>query len=133
MNRKYDNRYTISINVERSVYDRVTRLLPRGVYISDEINEFLKQRLQDLEKECKESATNKSPVRIYENLGVKHSSLLEEKEARGSLDIYSSKDEIMDHIQKINDSKTVWHLTRQVKFASTLAETRAKNLQKQGM
>jgi hypothetical protein len=117
--------------VEKSVYDRVTQMLPRGVYLSDEINEFMKQRLLDLDKECKVSDTNKSPIRIYVNTGVKYSTILED--AKEPLDIYSSKDEIMNHIQRINDSKTAWHLTRQVKFAITLAETRAKNLQKQGM
>lgn len=131
MNRKYDNRYMISINVEKTVYDRVTQMLPRKVYLSDEINEFLKQRKQDLEKDCEVSDTNKSPIRAYVNAGVKFSTMLEDD--TGSLNIYSSKDEIVDHIRRINDSKIAWHLTRQVKFATTLAETRAKNLQKQGM
>ena len=129
MNRKYDNRYTISINVEKSVYDALTQMLPRGVYVSDEINEFLKQRKHDLEKERQGSHTNKSPIKVYEKTGAKHTNMLED--AKVALNIYSSKDEIMNHIHGINDSKTAWFLTRQAKLVTTLVETRAKSLQNQ--
>lgn len=55
-NKKYDCRYVTSIPFEKSIFDGVNELLPRGTDISDEINEFLKQRLQELKEQKNEIA-----------------------------------------------------------------------------
>jgi len=55
-NKKYDCRYVTSIPFEKAIFDGVNELLPRGTDISDEINEFLKQRLQELKEQKNEIA-----------------------------------------------------------------------------
>lgn len=50
----------------------------RGVYTSDETNEFLKQRLIDLEKDRSTIAPNKGPIKIYENVDASNSSTLDQ-------------------------------------------------------
>jgi hypothetical protein len=130
MIRKYEDRYTISINVERLVYSKFNQLLPRGVYISDELNEFMKQRVTDLEKESKDIAPNKSPVKIYENNGVGNNSVIEEN-TEPTLDIYGTKNDLVIHVTKITDSKTAWKLKRNAQLLCDLAQTKAKKLQKE--
>jgi hypothetical protein len=130
MIRKYEDRYTISINVERLVYSKFNQLLPKGVYISDELNEFMKQRVTDLEKESKDIAPNKSAVRIYEKNGVGNNSVFEEN-TEPTLDIYGTKNDLVIHVTKITDSKTAWKLRRNAQLLCDLAQTKAKKLQKE--
>lgn len=130
MHRKYDNRYTISINVERSVYDRITRLLPWGVYISDEINEFLKQRLQDLEKDKMRNVVNNGPIRFQGDANFNNSAAVEQN-TQHSLDIYGSKKDLVTHVRKITDSQSAWNLKRNAQLVCDLAKTRAKDLQRE--
>jgi len=130
MQRKYEDRYVTSIPLEKSVYFRVKKLLPKDVYVADEINEFLKQRLADLEidKNLSDSDSNKAPVKIYKNNISRINTVLEQKQKIP--DIYSPKEVIKDYVNNINDVSTAWELTRQAKFLTSLAETKAKNLQK---
>jgi len=130
VNRKYEDRFVTSIAFERSVYDKLNHLLPKGVSITDEINEFLKQRLVDMEKESKGSTSNKGPIRIYENSDVKNSIILEQI-TEPTLDIYGSKLDLVAYVQKITDSKTAWTLKRNAKLLCELAETKAKELEKE--
>lgn len=66
--RKYDIRWVTSITFEKSVFDRVTELLPKGVTIPDIVNEILREKLSDLEREqkIKDGLSDKSAIRIYE-------------------------------------------------------------------
>jgi len=134
MNRKFQDRYTISINVERHIYLKVNELLPRGVYISDEINEFLKQRKIDLEKDTKLklNETNRGPIKIYENSELKNTTnTVMEQVVELTLDIYGSKNHLVKHVQNITDSKIAWNLKRNAKLVCELADTRAKDLQRE--
>lgn len=134
MNRKFQERYAISINVERNIYYKINELLPRGVYVSDEINEFLKKRVIDLEKDTKLrlNETNKGPIKIYENSDVNNTTNpVMEQVAELRLDIYGSKNHLVKHVQNITDSKTAWDLKRNAKLVSDLANTRAKDLQRE--
>ena len=71
-NRKYLQRYVTSIPFEKSVYDGVNQLLPKGIDISDEINEFLKQRLTELKEQKNEIAEQKdySAIRMTKGKGL---------------------------------------------------------------
>ena len=49
--KKYKNRYITNLPFEKENYDRLNRFLPKGVTISDEINKFIEERGQELERE----------------------------------------------------------------------------------
>lgn len=112
------------------MYTRFNRLLPHGVYISDEINEFIKQRVLDFENESKETKPNKSPVIIHENNVVKHNSMLEQA-TEPTLNIYCTTQDLVSHVRRITDPQIAWALKRNAKLLSGLAETKAKELQKE--
>jgi hypothetical protein len=131
MNRKYIDRYVTSTTFERSVFIRVNSLLPKGVTISDEINEFLKERLADLENEKKLSMPIKSPVKIFESSWSKNTVAVEQKQSL-PFEIYGSKEELIKHVHAISDSPTAWKLKRNAKLVAELANCRAKSLQKEG-
>lgn len=40
-----------SLPVEREVYQRFVELLPKGVVVADEVNKFIEERVQELERE----------------------------------------------------------------------------------
>lgn len=129
MNRKYHDRYTICINVEKYYYVRLNELLPKCVTFTDEINEIMKQRVFDLEKEDKVCASNKGPIGIYQTGNAGVSVLGRTMESR--LDIYGSKQGLVSYVQSIPDSKTAWALKRNAMTLIGLAETRAKDLQRE--
>ena len=143
MNRKFDSRYTISLNVERELYFTFIEGLPRSVSVADEFNQFMKERIDDMEKDkCSETySVNKSPVKIYEN------SISETDNAntnsitstitkcvitngKNELNIYSSQSELVKHVNRITESKTAWRLKRNAKLLDQLADTKGKNLEK---
>ena len=64
--KKFKDRYVASMPVEREIYKRLDRLLPRGVCISDEVNKFLKQKLEELEGQKNRDASitvESSPIK----------------------------------------------------------------------
>jgi len=114
--------------MERSVYFRLNDLLPKGVYISDEINRFLNERLQDLEREKDSNLPVKGPIKIYENLEAKNRIILQKSE-EFKIGFYSSQSDLVAYVQKIEHSKDAWALKRNAKLLCQLADTKAKSLQ----
>jgi hypothetical protein len=55
-----------SIPFEKSVFDEVNQLLPKGTDISDEINAFLRDRLKELkeEKNLTAARSNRSAIKL---------------------------------------------------------------------
>lgn len=133
MIRKYEDRYVTSIAFERSVYFKLNALLPKGFSITDEINEFLNERLErleDLERDRIINATNNGPIRIKLNTKINTNSACEQS-VEHRLDIYGPKKDLVTHVQKISDCKTAWNLKRNAQLLCDLAKTRAKDLQRE--
>lgn len=127
MNRKYNDRYVTSIPFEASVFFRFRQLLPNGITLSDELNDFLKRRLLELEKDKDEAVPNCAPVKVHENTNEVTSVVSDP--IKPTLNIYDSKDQLINCINSIEDKNTAFLITRQAKFLAGLAETRAKKLQ----
>jgi hypothetical protein len=49
MRNKYEDRFTTTLSFEKAVYDKVNKLLPRAVTVTDVLNKFLEQKLVELE------------------------------------------------------------------------------------
>ena len=126
MVRKYIDRYVTSIPFEREWYDRMNKSLPRGISISDEINEFLKQRVLELEKEENTPTPDKAPVKFSPNTNV--GTVIIKSTQQDTFDVYSSTKEMIKHVNSISDSSKAWNLKRKAKLLDELADTRAKDL-----
>lgn len=94
-NKKYQNRYVTNIPFEKNVFDRVNELLPKGISISDEINAFLKERLEELEEQKKEVALPKGAI-IYSN--NKTNKLL----LQTTLDIFPTREQVRETYQPLD-------------------------------
>lgn len=135
LNRKFENRYTISLNVERELYCRFVDGLPRSVSVSDEIKEFMNERVRDIEKDKenekeRKACVNKSPIRTYENSdGNTISTLIEITESK--LNIYGSHSHLVEYVNSITDSKKAWALKRGARLLDSLADAKAKKLMKE--
>jgi hypothetical protein len=134
LNRKFENRYTISLNVERELYCRFVDGLPRSVSVSDEFKEFMKERVRDMEEDKekekeRKACVDKSPIRIHEySDGNTISTLIEVTESK--LDIYGSQSHLVEYVNSITDSKKAWALKRNARLLDSLADTKAKKLMK---
>ena len=131
MIRKYEDRYVTSIGFEKSRYTRLNELLPKGISITDELNEFMRQKILELEKDISFDVSTKCPIRIYENSSVKNKSVLEQQTSEHVLDMYGSKIDLVTYVQSITDSKKAWALRRNAMLLRDLADTKAKQLQKE--
>ena len=50
-NKKYENRYVTTLPFERDTFFYLKNNLPKGVDVADEINSFLKERVEQIKKE----------------------------------------------------------------------------------
>jgi hypothetical protein len=123
---KYKNRYNTNISFEKEDYDEFRDLLPKGVYISDEINAILKDRILEarIEKSLP-TPIEKSAVKISVGNGT---TITQSFTKQLSLDIYCSMEELKKHINSIDDPQDAWKLKRNCKLGMQLAETKAKQL-----
>jgi hypothetical protein len=94
------------------------------------INGFLKERLIDLERESSSNPRNEGPLRVWEKASSNIRVTIQQ-EQESILNIYSFTDEFRNHVNQICDSLTSWKITRQAKLLADIAETKAKNLQKE--
>jgi hypothetical protein len=129
MNSKYHIRYIATIPVEKYEYDTVRQLLPKGTCISDEINEFLRQRRLDLQRD-QSLISDKSPVKTNHNSNGNTTTVIEQRQL--SLDIFCSTQDKVNYVNSISDSSIAWSIKRNAKLLEELADTRAKNLQSEG-
>ncbi|HEX5187315.1 MAG TPA: hypothetical protein VFV86_10540, partial [Nitrososphaeraceae archaeon] len=60
---KYKNRYVTTLPFEKDNYDRLNNLLPKGITMADEINKFVEERGQELEKEQNNISIEFSPIK----------------------------------------------------------------------
>lgn len=109
------------MNFEKENFDKLNRLLPRGVSIADEINKLIEERIKDLEIEKNRDASivvDASPIRLagyYDdnnnNTLDKYISFPEDKEERvkklwnkESIDLYDlahTLDDIQEELSTI--------------------------------
>jgi 6-pyruvoyl-tetrahydropterin synthase len=75
MNRKYQERCPRLISIEKSVYDKMQELLPKGITLSDEINAYFKDILGEYDKvmnhrkyECRYPTMVSFEKKIYDRM-----------------------------------------------------------------
>jgi hypothetical protein len=127
LNRKYRSRYVTSIPFEAEIFFSVRSLLPYGVTIADVLNKCLKDKNFELQKDRNESIHSNAPVRAYENYCHEKGTL---ERLKPVFNIFDTKEKIIDYINSVDDESFAWSITRQAKFLVTVAEPRAKKLQK---
>lgn len=90
---------------EKEVYDRYKELLRKGISIIDEVNEFAKQRVTELENE--KNSTVIPRLKIFESIPLTNNTVLQELSTE-CLDVLNmSISELQRTIDKITDKKTL--------------------------
>jgi hypothetical protein len=100
LNRKYNSRYITSIPFEKLVYDNYRSLLPKGIAVADEFNEFMKQRIVDLQGNKSTNNHRNGAIMNFEIVDSEGGSVGEREES-SNFNIYSSTEDMKSHVQKL--------------------------------
>lgn len=129
-NKKYEQRYVTSISFEKKIFDGVNENLPRGVDISDEINAFLKERLEQLtrDKQKKGKALEENPLNLPK---ANCPETTVNSNIKNTLDLYMDYRQIIEHIKTVDDINRLSRLQKNGQIMLSVARTKKLRMLKQ--
>lgn len=122
-NKKYENRFVTTVPFEKKYYDKLNELLPKGVFIADEINSFVKERALELEREeKKENPPLKSPLSNITPNQAKNVVI------QTTLDIFGDRRSISSYLASLEDLDKLRDLRDRGHLIESVCKTRLKKL-----
>jgi WD40 repeat protein len=138
-NRKYKDRFLASLPTERENYYKLNRFLPKGVTMADEINKFIEERGQELEREQNNISIEFSPIKSIDyddnNNNIRDTTLDEyipiyEDDSKRFKKLYSmNQKELAEYGHTVNDhltevSSIMWSRFKVTAFLNRQVDTK---------
>ena len=121
--KKYKERYVTTIPFESEIYFEVERSLPRGVTISDELNAFLRDRYNELQKGREKKNLNAQAIGIQYRTSNETTSKHIMQTPDIKIDIYNMTiEEIRQQLETISSSHKLNELERKGKSIASISQ-----------
>lgn len=126
MNRKYKDRYVTTMPFERDVFFYLKENLPKGTDLADEINMFLKEKMEFMQKEKNLNSPNYSAIGNIDSDITNESQINKHNE---TLDLYLlSQSEINKKLDTISDKQTLIDIKVKAENIVNITRTSIKNI-----